>query len=73
MSQPHVRADRLRPGGLLLEVYVNEAELALLLDMMRAGGYSTLSGVARSALYRHARHLDLDPPVEAFRLDRKDR
>jgi len=73
VSQPPVRADRLRPGGLLLEVYVNKAELALLLEMMRAGGHSTLASVTRTALFRYAQHLEQDPPLDAFRLDRKDR
>lgn len=67
------RADRLQPSGLLLEVYLTEAQLALLLDMMRAGGWSTLSGVTRSALSAMALHLKIDAPVDAFRLDRKVR
>lgn len=56
-----------RRNGLVLSTHANDAEVELLLEMMRRGGHATLSGVVRTALWRYGEHLDLDVPIKLFK------
>lgn len=51
---------------------VDGDELDAMHAMMRAGGYMSLEQLVRSALWRHADHLDVDLPIELFGIRRPD-
>ena len=47
------------------DVYT-DAEVAVLLAMMRAGAHSTMNGAIRTAIFRQALHFGIPVPSGAF-------
>lgn len=47
------------------------AEIEMISDMMRAGGFTCAEDVFRVAMWRFARHLQIDAPADVFELHRR--
>jgi hypothetical protein len=56
--------------GLTISDTFTDAETDVLIEIMRAGGFSTPASAVRCALWKLAQHLDVECPPELFRLCR---
>jgi hypothetical protein len=58
----------VEPEYYTLRVHLTPEDAERLGPIMQVSGLSTFQGVVMTALFNFARHLDLDPPPEAFAL-----
>lgn len=55
-------------AGLMISVTFSEAETDVIIEIMRAGGFSTPASAVRCGLWRLAQHLDVACPPELFQI-----
>lgn len=66
MPKPAPR--RAAPRPFTASTTLDDVDTDWLIQIMRAGGHSTPEGAIRTALWKYARHLNLNVPVDAFKL-----